>query len=82
VWQSVDYQEVRSDLPARASLFLYTDGLIERRGESLDVGLQRLAAAAIADGSSLDDVLATIVHETIPNGSDDDAALVGVRWQN
>src|ERR1700729_1186696 len=27
---------------------LYTDGLIERRGESLDVGLERLAAAAAA----------------------------------
>ena len=25
---------------------LYTDGLIERRGESLDVGLERLADAA------------------------------------
>ena len=28
------------------TIVLYTDGLIERRGESLDVGLERLAAAA------------------------------------
>jgi hypothetical protein len=28
------------------ALVLYTDGLVERRGESIDVGLQRLADAA------------------------------------
>ena len=33
-------------LAAGASILLYTDGLIERRGESLDVGLERLRATA------------------------------------
>ena len=35
--------EAERDLPAGSMLVLYTDGLIERRGESLDVGLERLA---------------------------------------
>ena len=29
-------------------LLLFTDGLVERRGESLDVGLSRLAGTAAA----------------------------------
>jgi serine phosphatase RsbU (regulator of sigma subunit) len=33
-------------VPFGGLLVLYTDGLIERRGESLDVGLERLRAAA------------------------------------
>jgi PAS domain S-box-containing protein len=33
-------------VPLGGQLVLYTDGLIERRGESLDVGLERLRAAA------------------------------------
>ena len=32
-------------IPVGAALVMYTDGLVERRGESLDVGLGRLAAA-------------------------------------
>ncbi|MEU9275673.1 PP2C family protein-serine/threonine phosphatase [Streptomyces sp. NPDC048341] len=37
-------------LPARSTVLLYTDGLIERRGESLDAGMTRLRqhAAALA----------------------------------
>ncbi len=76
------YDEVTTTLPRRATLFMYTDGLVERRGEALDVGLQRLADAAITNQSSLDEVLSAMVARTIPNGSDDDAALMGVRWQN
>jgi putative methionine-R-sulfoxide reductase with GAF domain len=40
-------------MPAGALLFLYTDGLVERRGEPLDVGFERLrsvVAATSADG--------------------------------
>ena len=38
----------RATLSAGDVLVLYTDGLVERRGESLDVGLERLARAAEA----------------------------------
>jgi sigma-B regulation protein RsbU (phosphoserine phosphatase) len=36
------------NLPAGASLCFYTDGLIERRETSLDVGLKRLCKAVVA----------------------------------
>jgi serine phosphatase RsbU (regulator of sigma subunit) len=41
----------RVELPVGATLLLYTDGLVERRGELLDRGLQRLRtqASALAD---------------------------------
>jgi serine phosphatase RsbU (regulator of sigma subunit) len=76
------YDEVVTTLPRQGTLFLYTDGLVERRGEVLDVGMQRLADAAVMSQSSLDEVLGAMVAKTIPNGSDDDAALLGVRWRN
>jgi len=76
------YDEVTTTLPLRATIFMYTDGLVERRGEVLDVGLQRLADAAVTNGSLLDEVLGEMVARAIPQGSDDDAALIGVRWRN
>ena len=36
--------EARVTIPARATLLLYTDGLIERRGKGLDLGISRVAA--------------------------------------
>ncbi|MEU6419844.1 SpoIIE family protein phosphatase [Streptomyces spiralis] len=36
------------DLPTRCTVLLYADGLIERRGESLDAGLPRLRRHATA----------------------------------
>lgn len=43
------YEELVVDVPAGSTLVLYTDGLVEQRGEALDVGLEALR-------SSLEDV--------------------------
>ena len=43
------YEEREVHLPAGAMLALYTDGLVERRGEVLDLGLERLRAALSAE---------------------------------
>jgi serine phosphatase RsbU (regulator of sigma subunit) len=64
-----------------ATLVLYTDGLIERRGEDIYTGLDRLAAAltrnARLDPERLADIL---LRELSPrNGPTDDTALVIVR---
>ncbi|WP_432487746.1 PP2C family protein-serine/threonine phosphatase [Kineococcus sp. SYSU DK018] len=63
-----------------STLLLYTDGLVERRGASLEDGLARLqdvvAELAHLELEALcDEVLARLV----PAGHDDDVALVGVR---
>jgi serine phosphatase RsbU (regulator of sigma subunit) len=41
----------RFDLPPGSTLLLYTDGIVERRGRSIDDGLEllRVTAAALAD---------------------------------
>jgi anti-sigma regulatory factor (Ser/Thr protein kinase) len=77
-----EYRESRVALPAGGTLLLYTDGLVERRGESIDVGFDRLADAARRVGDEpLADALFTVVRRAIPEGCDDDAALLGVRWR-
>ena len=74
------YEERESLLPAIGTLLFYTDGLIERRGESLSAGLDRLTGVARCATGSLEKVLSTVLEQTIPNGSADDTALLGVRW--
>jgi serine phosphatase RsbU (regulator of sigma subunit) len=60
-------------------LLLYTDGLIERRGEALTVGLEQLATAAAGAGHDVeracDHVVAAMLGE---EGPADDVALLAV----
>ncbi|NJP48204.1 PP2C family protein-serine/threonine phosphatase [Actinacidiphila epipremni] len=64
-----------------ATLVLYTDGLIERRHEDIDVGLARLAASLTrhngADPERLADAL--LAELLPPGGATDDTALVILR---
>jgi anti-anti-sigma factor len=73
--------EAATTLPAGATLLLYTDGLIERRGAILDDGLRRLAAVAEACRrlplpALVERVLDELGHH---DGAGDDIALVAVR---
>ncbi len=78
-----EYRETTEPLPADGLLLLYTDGLVERRGETIDVGFDRLAdAARRIDVEPLADALFSVVRRAIPDGCDDDAALLGIRWRS
>lgn len=66
-------------LPAAGTLLLFTDGLFERRDESIDVGLERLRAIAAEEQGSVDDVIDALVRRLAHTG-DDDAAVLGLRW--
>jgi sigma-B regulation protein RsbU (phosphoserine phosphatase) len=46
--EDAPYQTLNRRIAPGDTLILYTDGLIERRGESLDAGMERLARAASA----------------------------------
>lgn len=66
--------------PAAGTVLAFTDGLVERRGESLDAGLERLRRTAATPGEALPDLLARLVRELHSGQSSDDTAIVGLRW--
>jgi serine phosphatase RsbU (regulator of sigma subunit) len=74
------YERTELSLPPRGTLLAFTDGLVERRGQVLDVGLEQLRRAAIGNSSSLDEMLDHVVNDLTQNGTDDDTALLGVTW--
>ncbi|HET7051954.1 MAG TPA: PP2C family protein-serine/threonine phosphatase [Solirubrobacteraceae bacterium] len=63
-----------------ATLLAFTDGLVERRGESIDVGLGRLREHATSNHATLDELLTRVVSNLREDGSDDDTAIAGIRW--
>ncbi|TAK70751.1 MAG: GAF domain-containing protein [Actinomycetota bacterium] len=66
------------ELPDDAVLLLYTDGLVERRGETLDTGLERLRAATPAADPGI--VCRTVMNSLIRDEpTADDIAVLAVR---
>jgi light-regulated signal transduction histidine kinase (bacteriophytochrome) len=63
-----------------STLLLYTDGLVERRDQVFDDGVARLREelAALRE-RPVDDVCDEVVVRLLPEGAEDDVALVAVR---
>ncbi|MPY94629.1 MAG: SpoIIE family protein phosphatase [Acidimicrobiia bacterium] len=74
------YEEAALELPPGGSMVLYTDGLVERRGELIDDGLARLAGCTEepTDGSwdLVEQITSALCDE---DGATDDIALLVVR---
>jgi hypothetical protein len=65
-------------LPAGTTMCLYTDGLIERRGQSLTVGLERLSRAVFAGPA--ESVCAAVMSDLVGvQPPDDDIAVLVIR---
>ncbi len=72
--------DAQAPLPTGSTLVLFTDGLVERRGASLDDGLARLLAAVAELGDlPLDELCDTLLTRMTPGEQEDDVALVAVR---
>jgi anti-sigma regulatory factor (Ser/Thr protein kinase) len=76
----LEFSSERYPFPVGSALVLYTDGLVERRGEAIDEGLERLADAARRasrsdDGSFADRVYRALIDHT---SFEDDIALVAI----
>ncbi len=69
-------------LPAGATLVMYTDGLIERRGETLDDGMARLESALsdLGDGPVRPERVWSAVRERVASPSDDDTIVLTVTF--
>ncbi|MDF3301518.1 PP2C family protein-serine/threonine phosphatase [Streptomyces tropicalis] len=76
------YEVTRMPLAPDDTLVLFTDGLVERRGEDIDVSLARLADLRLGPGQDvsalLDDILARLGAEH----ADDDVAVLAARLRN
>ncbi len=74
------YDDLEIDFDPGAALVLYTDGLVERAGEPLEAGLERLAATVSEDYDDLEHLGDALVDVMLPEGAgDDDAALLIAR---
>lgn len=74
---TVHHHATKVALPIGATLVLYTDGLIERRGEPIDAGMERLAQVAdpLAHTSPADLVSRLVGQLRRPDDIDDVAVL-------
>ena len=78
--ESAVFREGSATLPEEATLFLYTDGLVERRDVSLDDRLAQLRAATSAVGGELSDVCDQVLSGVLGTKAPaDDVALLAVR---
>jgi serine phosphatase RsbU (regulator of sigma subunit) len=75
------YHEATVSVPPNATLIAFTDGLVERRGEAIDVGLARLRDTATAQALALDELLTKLASELASGDHHDDTAIVGIQWQ-
>ena len=73
------YVDGRASISEGDTLVLFTDGLIERRGVSLDEGLGRLAREAAAAHGDLESLCDTLLSRLVGGGVEDDIAILVVR---
>jgi hypothetical protein len=74
------YVSTSFSVPSGASLLGFTDGLVERHGENLDDGLERLGQTALDSSGDLRGMMDQILERVRGSESVDDTAIVGVQW--
>ena len=74
------YTSSTFSVPYGATLFGFTDGLVERHDESIDDGLERLRRIAAEANGEFENVIAQILEHVRGPESTDDTAIAGVRW--
>lgn len=79
--RSADRRSGAVQMPAGSTVVVYTDGLVERRGEAIDLGFDRLIEqCASSEWTSPQALVDGLLHEATEDRSvDDDIAVVAVR---
>jgi PAS domain S-box-containing protein len=79
VMETPRYRECTLQLDPGSTLLLYTDGLVERSTEVLDVGLERLREAAVA-GADVDGLCERVVEALVNPlaAQDDDVTMIAL----
>ncbi|MFD4132767.1 SpoIIE family protein phosphatase [Streptomyces goshikiensis] len=73
------FRTTEVELPEGAVLALYTDGLIEARGQDIDTGMEALRAQLRGDVDSLEEAADRILRSLLPDTATDDTVLVLAR---
>ncbi|MFC8916847.1 PP2C family protein-serine/threonine phosphatase [Streptomyces sp. NPDC047821] len=73
------YELTGRDLTPSDTLLLFTDGLVERRGEDIDVSLARLAALRLPPRAGPRELLDQVVDRLGADGAEDDVAVLAAR---
>ena len=75
----VAFRQNTATVTAGDIIVLYSDGLVERRGEPIDVSLQRLADAAAEAPNDLDAFCDRVIGDLVGSAHDDDIAVLALR---
>ncbi len=75
----VAFESVEFGLPEGGMVALYTDGLVERRGQDLDEGIDLLARTLSGPGRTLEESCDAVLGALVSGGSDDDIAMIMAR---
>ncbi|MCQ4081024.1 SpoIIE family protein phosphatase [Streptomyces sp. RB6PN25] len=75
------YELVTAELEPGRVVLLYTDGLIERRGEDIDVSLGRLSQVSLPSEGGLDALLDRLLSMLVPGPAEDDVAVLAARFR-
>jgi PAS domain S-box-containing protein len=80
VMPGLEYAEATADIEAGSTLVLYTDGLVEERGASIDAGLEALKAAVLDGPPDPEALCDHIVERLLANRpATDDIAVLALR---
>ncbi len=72
---------VTYEVPPNSTLIAFTDGLVERRGESIDEGLGRLRDNARSESSGPAEMVDALTTRLIADSAPDDTIVLAIRWQ-
>lgn len=75
------YRETVHLLPPGATVLAFTDGLVERRAEGVDPGLEELRALGATHRGNLESLVGTALRTLAPAGGDD-TAILALRWRS
>ncbi|MFF8609848.1 PP2C family protein-serine/threonine phosphatase [Streptomyces sp. NPDC015346] len=73
------YEPVTRTLSPSDTLLLFTDGLVERRGEDIDVSLARLSTLRLPAGSGPERVVEEVLQRLDARRAEDDVAVLAAR---
>ena len=73
------YEQIIVDLLPEQILLLYTDGLVERRGEDIDASLERLAAVGFPPSGEPESLVDKVLQALASSTPDDDIAILAAR---